>query len=273
MLYICATPIGNLNDLSFRAAETLKNAELILAEDTRVTSKLLKFLDVKVKMLSYHEHNKSSREDYILQMLRDGKKLVLVTDAGMPGISDPGGDLISLCIENNIDFEILPGASAVLLGVLYSGFETANFYFEGFLPPKSGKRKKRLMQLKIIHSILVFYEAPHRVVQTLCDILEVFGDVDCSVSRELTKLYQETYRARVSECINKFSLSPPKGEFVLTINNTEKIQNICTDYKVLTDKLIAEGYNKKEAIKLAAQRLGVPKRDVYNQLNKQQLCE
>lgn len=273
MLYICATPIGNLNDLSFRAAETLKNAELILAEDTRVTSKLLKFLDVNVKMLSYHEHNKASRDEYVLQMLRDGKRIALVTDAGMPGISDPGGSLIKLCIDNDIEFEVLPGASAVLLGVLYSGFEARNFYFEGFLPPKSGKRKKRLAQLENMQTLLVFYEAPHRVVQTLCDILEVLGDIECSVSRELTKLYQETYRARVSQCIDKFSTSPPKGEFVITVNNSEKIQKICIDCQTLTDKLIEEGYNKKEAVKLAARQLGVPKREVYNKVNKQQLFE
>lgn len=267
MLYICATPIGNLKDVSLRVAETLKEADIILAEDTRVSGKLLRFLDIKAKMLSYHEHNQAKRREHILELLQCGKKLAFVTDAGMPGISDPGCSLIKLCIEHDIAFEILPGSSAVLLGVLYSGFEFSNFYFEGFLPPKSGKRKSRLLKLKDIDSLLVFYEAPHRIVATLGDIEETLGDVDCSVSRELTKLHEETFRGKISACIEKFSKNPPRGEFVITVDNTNRKSDVCVNYKDLIDRLIEEGYDKKDAVRYIALRYGLPKREVYREVN------
>lgn len=216
-LYIVATPIGNLNDITFRAIEVLKSVSLIAAEDTRQTKKLLAHYDIHTPITSYFEYNKLKKTDYLIGLLKDGKDIALVSDSGTPGIMDPGFLLIKTAIENSIPVTLIPGPAAFVGGLVLSGFPTDRFIFEGFLPSKQGQRKKRLAALKDEKRTILLYESPHRILKTLKDILEVIGDREISITRELTKFFEETRRGKVSQILEYFSKQKPRGEFVVVI--------------------------------------------------------
>ena len=218
MLYIVSTPIGNLKDITLRALEVLKSVDLIAAEDTRHTKILTSHYDIKATLTSYFEHNKITKGDYLIRLLKEGKDVALVSDAGTPGISDPGAHIIGLAIKNAIPVVGIPGPTALVLGLVVSGAPTDKFVFEGFLPAKSTARKKRLSQFKDEKRTVIFYESPHRILRTLYDILGTLGDIRISVMRELTKKFEEILRDKVSVLINNFERARPRGEFLVVLN-------------------------------------------------------
>ena len=218
MLYIVSTPIGNLKDITLRAVEVLKSVHLIAAEDTRHTKILLDHYGITTPQTSYFEHNEIKKADSLLSLLREGKDIALVTDAGTPGISDPGYHLIRIAKENNIPMTVIPGPSAFLAALSLSGLSAHNFIFEGFLPVKTAARRKKLETIKDEQRTIIFYESPYRILKTLKDIEEVLGDPLVSVAREITKKFEEIKQAKASEHIVHFSKSKPKGEFVLLLN-------------------------------------------------------
>nr|WP_299170827.1 16S rRNA (cytidine(1402)-2'-O)-methyltransferase [uncultured Allomuricauda sp.] len=216
-LYLVPTPIGNLEDITLRAIKVLKEVDLILAEDTRTSGKLLKHFDIATPLQSHHMHNEHKQLDAIVQKLKGGAALALISDAGTPAISDPGFLLTRACVQNNIEVECLPGATAFVPALVNSGLPNDRFVFEGFLPIKKG-RQTRLQQLAEETRTLVFYESPHKLVKTLTQFVEYFGaDRPVSVSRELTKMYEETVRGTVAEVLEHFNAKPPKGEFVIVV--------------------------------------------------------
>ena len=216
-LYIVATPIGNLKDMTLRAIDTLKTVDLIACEDTRHASILLKTYGIDVPTTSYHSYSSERKERQLLDQLREGKRIALISDAGLPGISDPGAGLIQEAISAQIPVTVIPGASASLMGLLLSGFPSDRFVFEGFLPVKPGARRAKLEMLQSEHRTVVLYESPHRLLKALEAIEQVFGDIPMSVSRELTKQFEETRRERVSLLRHHFTHHPPRGEFVLVL--------------------------------------------------------
>jgi 16S rRNA (cytidine1402-2'-O)-methyltransferase len=216
-LYLVPTPIGNLKDITFRAVEILKEADLILAEDTRTSGKLLKHFEVSTHMQSHHMHNEHKTIDVLINKLKSGTTIALISDAGTPAISDPGFLLTRACIENNIDVECLPGATAFVPALVNSGLPSDKFVFEGFLPVKKG-RQTRLKLLAEETRTMVFYESPHKLIKTLANFCEYFGeDRQVSVSRELTKLYEETIRGTAKEILEHYTNKPPKGEIVICV--------------------------------------------------------
>lgn len=217
-LYIVATAIGNLEDISFRAIKTLKSVTLIAAEDTRRTKILLNHYSISTPITSYFQYNEKKKGEYILSLLKEGKNIALVSDAGTPGINDPGYSIIKLAIENDIGIVPIPGACAFITALVISGFPTDKFVFEGFLPRKSTARRNRLFELAKEHRTVVFYESPHRIVKTLQDMLDVLGDIDISISRELTKKFEQTLRAKISRILKHFLAAKPRGEFVVAFN-------------------------------------------------------
>lgn len=217
-LYVVATPIGNLKDITLRALEVLKEVDIIAAEDTRHTKILTNHYDITTPLTSYYEHNKITKGDYLVRLLKSGKDVALVSDAGTPGISDPGAHIINLAIKNGISVVGIPGACAFVLGLVLSGLPTDKFAFEGFLPNKSSARRKRLSQFKDEKRTIIFYESPHRILKTLYDILEIMGDVQISIMRELTKKYEEIIRDKVSALIQHFGKTKPRGEFLVVLN-------------------------------------------------------
>jgi 16S rRNA (cytidine1402-2'-O)-methyltransferase len=220
-LFIVPTPIGNLEDMTFRAVRTLKEADLILAEDTRVSGKLLKHFEVSTAMQAFHQHNEHKVLDEIITKLKMGNSIALISDAGTPGISDPGFLLVRECIKNDIEVETLPGATAFVLALVNSGLPCDRFYFEGFLPHKKG-RKTRLEYLAELDQTIVLYESPYRVVKTLTQLAEFIGkERPASVSRELTKIYEQTARGTLEELVEHFKIHKPKGEFVIVIGGRE----------------------------------------------------
>lgn len=219
MLYIVSTPIGNLKDITFRAIETLKTVSLIAAEDTRHTRILLEHYGIKTPTTSYYDQNEKVKSQYILSLLQEGKDVALVSDAGTPGISDPGFVLIRLAQENKIPIAVIPGPSAVIAALSASGLASHAFVFEGFLPVKTGARRKKLLSFKDEERTVVFYESPHRLLKTLKDIDEVLENPVVVCARELTKKFEEVKKASVQELLQHFTTHPPKGEFVLLINN------------------------------------------------------
>ena len=216
-LYIVATPIGNLNDITLRAIETLKSVDLIACEDTRHASILLRAHEIRVPATSYHSYNERAKGGRILEELRAGRQVALISDAGLPGISDPGAALMRDALAADIPVTVIPGASASLAGLVLSGFPTDRFIFEGFLPVKPGARRSRLEALKEEPRTIVLYESPHRLLKALTEIREVFGDLPISVSRELTKRFEETRRGPVSKVLAHFERQAPRGEFVVVL--------------------------------------------------------
>ena len=273
VLYLCATPIGNLDDITYRAVETLKSVDIIACEDTRHTLKLLNRLEINKKLVSYHEHNKASRGPTLIEDMLSGKNIALVTDAGTPAISDPGEDLVKLCIENNINVISLPGAVAGINALIISGLCTRRFAFEGFLPVAKSEREEALSKISRDEHTLIFYEAPHRLKRTLNDLYKALGNRKISIVKELTKIHETVVRTNLETAVTLYGDNEIKGEFVLVVEGFDAAaeqESAQKDFmsipvKEHVDKLVASGYTKKEAIKIAADERGVPKREVYNE--------
>lgn len=269
-LYLCPTPIGNLGDMTFRTLETLKAVDLIAAEDTRNTLKLLNHFDINVPLTSYYEHNKAQKGGVLMEKLKSGQNIALVSDAGMPAISDPGEDLVRLCIDEGVEVVPLPGPSAFTTALVASGMPTGRFSFEGFLTTNKRNRKIHLEEVKNDTRTLIFYEAPHKLMYTLADMLEVLGDREIVLARELTKKFEEFYRTTISEAIRHYNENPPKGEFVLIINGADKesIENARKAAMPSPEELLAEcakgGMRGKELTNHVAEVLDLPKREVYD---------
>lgn len=271
VLYLCATPIGNLEDMTLRGIRILKEVDIIAAEDTRQTIKLLNHFEIRKSLISYHEHNKYEKGKELINMLLDGKNIALVSDAGMPAISDPGEDLVKLCIENNISIVPIPGASASLSALIISGLSTRSFCFEGFLPSNKKDKKEKLQQLTQETRTIILYESPHRIKDTLSDLQQYLGDREISVSRELTKKFEETLRGNISEVHAILQKRDIKGEFVIVIegidrkdlidNEAKKWHNITIEEHILM--YLEQGMDKKEAIKKVAEDRNLPKKEVY----------
>lgn len=221
-LFIVATPIGNLKDITFRAVETLKEVDLIACEDTRHTKKLLSHYGITTPTTSYFEHNKVRKGEYLTRLLSEGRTIALVSDSGTPGISDPGFKIINLAIQSEIPVTVIPGPSAIIAALVESGMPTDSFIFQGFLSNKGAKRRKQILALKKEKRTIILYESPHRLLKTLGDILDIMGDRDIAITRELTKVFEETLRLKVSTAIQHFTQHPPRGEFALSINGKSK---------------------------------------------------
>lgn len=267
-LYVCATPIGNLEDITIRVLNILKEVDLIAAEDTRHTIKLLNHYEISKPLTSYYEHNRLKKGPQLIKELMNGKNIALVSDAGMPGISDPGEYIINLCISNDIKVEVLPGASAILTALVASGLSTDKFSFEGFLDRNKKKRRERLEILKTDDRTLIFYESPHRLLQTLKDIEQLLNDRYIVVARELTKRFEEIIRGQTSDIINHFKEKAPKGEFVILVEGGTAQDNPKDSFENLSIKdhiilYMDKGLIKKEAIKKVAKKRNIPKREVY----------
>ncbi|MBS4537927.1 16S rRNA (cytidine(1402)-2'-O)-methyltransferase [Clostridium sp. D2Q-11] len=272
-LYICPTPIGNLEDITIRTLNTLKEVDLIAAEDTRHTIKLLNYFDIKKPLTSYHEHNKNEKGNILINKLLEGESIAVVSDAGMPGISDPGEDIIKKAIEQDIEVDVLPGATASILALILSGLPTDKFIFEGFLSSQSSERKKRLEELKLEYRTMIIYESPHRLKNMLKDTFEVLGNKRVAVARELTKKYQEIFRGNIEEAIEKFKEEDPRGEFVIVIEgiskeNLENIEENLWEEMSLKEHILTymeKGFTKKDSIKKVSKERGIPKREVYKE--------
>ena len=269
-LYLCATPIGNLSDISERLRETLSSADIIAAEDTRRTLKLLNHLGIKKQMISYFEHNKREKGEEILGILQRGMDVALVSDAGTPAISDPGEDLVKLCAENGIDVIPVPGCVAAICALISSGLSTGRFAFEGFLSVNKRSRAERLEEVKNDKRTLIFYEAPHKLRTTLSDMLEVLGNRKIALCRELTKLHEEIIRTDLISAQTLYSDDkPPKGEYVLVIegaDDTKLYEDINCSVRERFAYFISLGDDEKTAMKKVARERGVSKRDVYAEI-------
>ncbi|MFZ5634209.1 MAG: 16S rRNA (cytidine(1402)-2'-O)-methyltransferase [Bacillota bacterium] len=269
VLYLCATPIGNLEDITLRALRLLKEVDLVAAEDTRHTRKLFSHYDIHTPLTSYHEHNSRSKGRYLIDQLRAGKNVALVTDAGLPGVSDPGEKLTALAVSEGIRVVPVPGASASLSALVVSGLPTGRFCFEGFLPARGAVRQRRLEDLKPEKRTLVLYESPHRLAATLSDLLEYLGPRRVCVARELTKQYEEIWRGSLIDAVPRFKEQPPRGEITLVVEGlTEPAagENRPLDEAGLTAMVVdleQRGMSRKEAIKETSRRAGVSRREVY----------
>ncbi|CVK18981.1 Ribosomal RNA small subunit methyltransferase I [Sporomusa paucivorans] len=270
-LYLCPTPLGNLEDMSFRAVRVLKEAAAVAAEDTRHTIKLLNHFDIHVPLISYHEHNKAERGPEIVRRLLQGETIALVSDAGMPGISDPGVDLVRLAIEQNIPVVPLPGPNAALTALIASGLDTTLFTFVGFLPKTNKHRRELLAKLARHPYTLVFYESPHRLKATLEEIKSALGDRQAVAARELTKKFEEFVRGTLGSISLHFNEHQPRGEFTLIVAGISDDEVVAAeadsfaglDVIQAVQMLIERGINKKDAIREVASQKGLPKRQVY----------
>jgi len=267
ILYLVGTPIGNLNDLSPRAVETLKTVDFIAAEDTRVTLKLLNHFGIKRPLLSYYEHNKIESAAVIIPRLLAGESCALVSDAGMPAISDPGEELVRLCALQGITVAGVPGPSAVVTALAMSGLPTQRFTFEGFLSTSNKSRREHLESLREEHRTLVLYEAPHKLTETLADLLQVLGDRDVALCRELTKLHEEVIRTTLAQALERFRAEKPRGEFVLVIRGApvEKGPRLSLEESMaLLERYRAQGLSLKDAARQAAAESGRSRNDLYH---------
>lgn len=270
-LYVCPTPIGNLEDMTYRTVRILNEVDLIAAEDTRHSIKLLNHFEISKPLTSYHEHNKDSKGSYLIDKLLNGENIALISDAGMPGISDPGEEIIKQAIENNIEIEVLPGASASIIALVGSGLETRKFAFEGFLDRDKRVRRQQLEEVKEERRTIIFYESPHRLKDTLKDMLKILGNRKIAVNRELTKKYQEVIREDIETVIEIFNEKEVKGEFVLIVEGFKGEITKKNSYDDLNEReyviaLIEEGKNKKEAIKIVCKDRKLQKDIVYKQV-------
>lgn len=267
-LYICPTPIGNLEDITLRTLRILKEVDLIAAEDTRHSIKLLNHFQIKKPLTSYHEHNEKEKGQELIEKLLSGVNIGLVSDAGMPGISDPGEEIIKMAIKEGIQVVVLPGPTASITALVSSGLETGKFVFEGFLPSKKRDRAEGLENLKAEKRTLILYESPHRLVDTLKDMIEILGNRNIALAREISKVHEEIYRGTIQEALEKFSSSTVKGEFVLVVEgNKDKEEAVNIDIKKELEKYIEEGYSKKASIKIVAEKHNLPKNQVYKEMN------
>ena len=265
-LYLVATPIGNLSDISARAAETLRDVDFIAAEDTRITRRLLEFLSIKKPLVSYYKHNSRTSGEKVLIRILSGESCALVTDAGMPGISDPGEDLVRLCAGENIPMIIIPGPCAAVSALAVSGLASGRFTFEGFLSADKRKRNSQLEELSTEQRTMVFYEAPHKLLRTLSEMLKAFGDRRISISREMTKIYEETLRMTISEAVVHYEDKPPRGEFVLVVegaSNPAVEDSSLDDSKKYAAALMETGLSARDAVKKAADETGCSRNALY----------
>lgn len=271
-VYLCATPIGNLEDISLRVLHILKTVDFIAAEDTRHTLQLLNHFHIATPMTSYHEHNKQTKGKKLLERVENGEHMALVTDAGMPGISDPGADFVKLCYEKEIPLTVVPGASAVITALVLSGLDTRRFVFEGFLPSEKKQRRMILQTLQKEHRTIVLYEAPHRLLHTLEELSDALGEQrTVAVIKELTKKYEQVRKDTIKGQIDYYSQNPPKGEFVLVIEGfslEEQKKQQQQGWQALSvlehiQQYTKKGMTEKEAMKQAAKDRGVSKRDIY----------
>ncbi len=268
-LYLCPTPIGNLGDMTFRTLDVLKSVDLIAAEDTRNTLKLLNHFEINVPLTSYYEHNKAQKGGVLVERLKSGQNIALVSDAGMPAISDPGEDLVRICIDEGIEVVPLPGPSAFTTALVASGMPTGRFTFEGFLTTNKRNRKIHLNEVRDDTRTLIFYEAPHKLIYTLADMLEILGDREIVLARELTKKFEEFNRTTIKSAIEHYTQIPPKGEFVLIIKGAdpkqlelERKSAMPTPEELL--KELSVSMRGKELTNHVAEILGLPKREVYD---------
>ncbi len=270
-LYLVPTPIGNLKDITLRALEVLKMVDVVACEDTRQSLKLLNHFNIKKTLISYHKHNENGKSEDIIEMLKEGKNIAIVSDAGTPGISDPGEVIVKKCIEENIDFEVLTGATAITTALVYSGLDTTKFIFRGFLPRENKDRKPIIDDLVNRTETLVFYEAPHRILNTLEFLYENLGDRKIAICRELTKMYEDIIRMTLGEAIKYYKENSPRGEYVLILEgkSLEELQeeerskwnSLSVEEHIKT--YIEEGFSKKDAIKKVAKDRDMPKSEVY----------
>lgn len=270
-LYLCPTPIGNLDDITVRVLETLKSVDLVAAEDTRRSLQLLNHFDIKKPMISYFEHNKRQRGMEILAHLQKGESVALVTDAGMPAISDPGEDLVKLCIEQQVPIVPLPGPNAALTALIASGLPTGRFSFQGFLSMNKKNRREHLNAVSHYTDTLIFYEAPHKLKSTLQDLLDCLGNRNIVLCRELTKKFEEFIRLDLQHAITYYEERAPKGEFVLIVQGAaeEEAPVVCElPLEEIYQNYLDSGIPYKEALKMAAKEKGISKRDAYDILKK-----
>lgn len=266
-----ATPIGNLKDITFRAVEVLRSVDVIACEDTRHTGKLLKALEIEGKLVSYHEHNETERAAEFAKNLTEGKNIAIVSDAGTPGINDPGFRIVQTALDVGANVVPIPGAVAFVNAVIASGLPTDSIFFGGFLPSKSGDRKKRLSEVSGVAATLVFYETPHRLSRALADCLTELGDRKACVARELTKLHEEFVPGTLSELNERYADSDVKGEIVLVIDREGELVplNSNMNLRQRVDELIAEGQDHRAALKKAAKEFGIPKSEAYRTLQQE----
>ena len=273
-LYLCATPIGNLDDITFRVLETLKNVDVIAAEDTRNSFKLLNRFEIKTPMTSYHEFNKYDKGRQLIEQLLEGKNIAVITDAGMPGISDPGEELVKMAYEAGVTVTVLPGACACVTALTLSGLPTRRFCFEAFLPIDKKERKDVLAELVDETRTIVLYEAPHRLVKTLAELMEVLGDRRLTICRELTKKHEEAFRTTFSEALAFYEATEPKGECVLVIEGADREELRRAEQESFAElsleehmeRYLSQGMSKKDAMKAVAADRGVSKREIYAML-------
>ncbi|MBX4261670.1 16S rRNA (cytidine(1402)-2'-O)-methyltransferase [Clostridium estertheticum] len=270
-LYLVPTPIGNLKDITLRALEVLESVDIIAAEDTRQSLKLLNHFKIKKILISYHKFNELGKSEDIIRQVKEGKNIAIISDAGTPGISDPGSVIVSKCIEQNIEFVVLPGATAITTALVYSGLDTTKFIFRGFLPRENKERKPIIDDLINRSETLIFYEAPHRLLSTLEFLYENIGNRKISMCRELTKLYEEIIRLTLEQAIEYYKQNSPRGEYVLVVEGKSK-EAIEKDERAKWDSLTIEehiqkymddGINKKDAMKLVAKDRNLPKSEIY----------
>lgn len=263
MLYLCATPIGNLGDMTFRAVETLRSADAVYCEDTRHTQVLLTHFDIKKPLVSCHQHNEKSRAEEVSARVAAGETIVYVSDAGMPGVSDPGAELVRACIEHGLPYTVLPGASAVLTAAVLSGLPPQPFTFYGFLPREGKEAKAVLSAVRGCGHLALLYESPLRVKKTLSALLEACGDCRAAVLRELTKRYEEVRRGTLSELIALYD-EPPKGECVIAVYcEKRETEASAEDLDAVLTKALSGGMRVKDAAALAAETLHIPKKTAY----------
>ena len=275
-LYVCATPIGNLEDITYRVVRTLNEVDLIGAEDTRNSIKLLNHFDIKTPMTSYHEFNKYDKAKQLVEMMKEGKNIAIITDAGTPGISDPGEEVVRQCFEAGIQVTSLPGPAACITALTMSGQKTRRFCFEAFLPKDKKEKVAVLEELKNETRTIIIYEAPHRLARTLKELRETLGNRQLTLCRELTKKYEEADKTTIDQAIEKYNEKEPRGEYVLVIEgksqeeiqeeNKQKWESMTIEEHM--EYYISQGNDKKSAMKLVAKDRGVSKRDIYNQLIK-----
>ena len=275
-LYLCATPIGNLEDITFRVIRTLQEVDLIAAEDTRNSIKLLNHFEIKTPMTSYHEYNKIEKGRKLVEKLQEGVNIALITDAGTPGISDPGEELVKMCYEAGIEVTSLPGPAACITALTLSGLPTRRFAFEAFLPSDKKERSLVLSELKEETRTIILYEAPHHLVKTLKELYEALGDRSITLCKELTKIHESATKSTISGLLRRFEEEEPKGEHVLVIAGKtfkEKQEESIASYMEMSvsqhmDTYLEKGIDKKEAMKMVAKDRGVSKRDIYDEIMK-----
>lgn len=270
-LFLVGTPIGNLKDITLRALEVLQNCDAVAAEDTRQSLKLLNHFSIKKPLISYHKFNEKNRSPELLKMVRNGKNIALITDAGMPGISDPGSVIVEECIKNDVEFEVIPGPTALITALVYAGLDTSKFIFRGFLPKETKDKKQIIEEVKNARETLIFYEAPHKLFNTLKFLLDNLGNRKISICRELTKIHEDIKRITLEEAVKLYESEKPKGEYVLIIDGkseeeilkekSSKWEDISIKEHII--KYIDEGLSKKEAVKKVAKDRNIPKSDVY----------